>query len=196
MLLPVGYLSCWNNSSWLGCHWEKVKLASVCERDCTNLSSRRFYMKRKWGIPAFMNLKCHANSQPDLQFCNEMHSWTREKNLLHCLSHMPFYAAASSASLHHLPHFWKVFGNWCFRVGLHHRWAISSTELSSMSKRHLGAFFFCNLKGCVSTLRDACSPHSLSCIIVLDNNTMFTLLMRAAQFLQLSSPLRSLFQAT
>lgn len=77
-------------SSWLGCHWEKVKLSSVCERGCTNLLSRRFYMKIKWGIPAaFMSLKCPANSQPDLQFCNEMHSWTREKGLLHCLSRTP-----------------------------------------------------------------------------------------------------------
>lgn len=67
MSLPAGYLSCWNNPSWLGCHWEKVKLSSVCERGCTNLLSRNFYMKRKWGIPAAcMSLKCPANSQPDL----------------------------------------------------------------------------------------------------------------------------------
>lgn len=81
MLLPGGYLSCWNNSSWFGCHWEKVKLSSVFERGCTNLLSRSFYLKRKWGVPAAgMSLKCPAYSQLDLHFCNQMYSLTCGEN--------------------------------------------------------------------------------------------------------------------
>lgn len=65
-------------------------------------------------------------------------------------------------------------GIWGLTFPCSYRRAVSSAELCSGSQLHLGAFFFRNLRDCISPLRDACPRHRLSRSALLDKNAAFT----------------------
>lgn len=138
-----------------------------------------------WNAPQIHSLTCSSVIKCIVEHVKEKNSF-----IISATHQWPdFYGAVSWASLHHLIFEWRQSGPDISLLGCGHRWAMSSTELSSVSNNIWVHFSFV-------TSKSSLAQHSVSCSIVLGNNVVFSWLVWAFQLFELPSLWQSLLQAT